>query len=71
MNKTSMEITLPIRTAARDSAGLIPNVKAEKTVIASPTPRFPGVTATSKLRFPIAERNRAEANEISVPNVEN
>ena len=67
INNTTNETALPNSAAESDWAGVIPIVRAEKTVIASPTPKFPGVIPIRIERFPIAERKRADAIGISIP----
>ena len=55
--------------AAIASVKGIPIMFAEKTFIASPIPRFPGVIATRIAKFEMADMNRAFVIPMSIPNM--
>ena len=68
MKITRRLTTLNKIVAAIASVNPTPIIWAEKTFIASPTPRFPGVIAKRIASEPIEAINNALKNPISIPN---
>ena len=67
MNKTTTETNLPNIEADKLWTGVIPIVRAEKTVTASATPKFAGVIPITIDIEPIEVKNKHLMNETSIP----